>query len=128
MPFIKGKTGNPGGRPMGLAKVVRETVGAEGWVEIVRRMYLIATGDHGTALAKDEIAAAAWLSDRGFGKAQQSVDVTSAGQHVAPGTVVVQLPTEGMSDAELEAMRSTLEAAKADAPADEDDGDAREVH
>lgn len=121
MPFKPGKTGNPGGRPKGLAAIVRDTVGVEGWVEIARRMYAIATGDHAEASARDEIAAAAWLADRGYGKAQQALDVTTAGQAVTSGSVVVQLPTDGMSDDELAAMRKALEAAQPVALADEDD-------
>ncbi len=106
--FSPGQTGNPGGRPKGLARVVRETVGADGWVAIVRAMYGIAVDE--AEASRDRIAASAWLADRGFGKAQQAIDVTSDGQRVM--SAAVTLPVGSMSDGDLEMMRRTLEAAE----------------
>lgn len=64
--FEKGKSGNPGGRPKGLAKAVRDLVGADG-TELAKIMKSIAENEK--AKDSDRISAVAWLSDRGWGKA-----------------------------------------------------------
>lgn len=123
-PFPKGTSGNPGGRPRGLARLVRDTVGDTGWVEIVEEMRAIATGAHDDATARDQISAAAWLTDRGFGRPQQTVDVTSAGEKVGGGQVVVPLPVAEMSDEALANVRATLERATGGVLLDDDDPEA----
>lgn len=122
MTFVKGQTGNAGGRPKGLARLVRETIGDEGFVDIVREMFDIAVGANREAEPKDQIAAAKWLAERGYGRPHQSIDVTSDGKPVGSATVTVSLPTGQMTDAELAAMREALEKAGAP-PAPEDDGE-----
>lgn len=64
--FEPGKSGNPGGRPKGLAKRVREEVGDEG--ELVKLMLCIAY-DLKNESTRDRMDAVKWLSDRGWGKA-----------------------------------------------------------
>jgi hypothetical protein len=60
------QSGNPGGRPKGLAKAVRELVGEDGKA-LVELMYSIAMDPQ----RKDthRMRAAEWLGDRGWGKA-----------------------------------------------------------
>jgi hypothetical protein len=67
-------SGNPGGRPKGLARRVRELVGNDGH-EIVEFMFETMSNEQ--ARTADRLEAAAWLADRGFGKAVLSVDVNA---------------------------------------------------
>lgn len=56
---------NPGGRPKGLAKTVREMV-PEG--ELVQRFYDIWTGKLKGFSGREQIEAGKWLTDRGYGR------------------------------------------------------------
>ncbi|MET0937804.1 MAG: DUF5681 domain-containing protein [Gaiellaceae bacterium] len=69
--FTPGVSGNPGGRPKGLSRRVRELVGEDGH-EIAEYMFSVTT-DERTRTA-DRIEAAKWLADRGFGRAAIIVD------------------------------------------------------
>jgi hypothetical protein len=127
MAFTKGKSGNPGGRPRGLQKLVREMLGRRGWAAVVETQFKIATGafasDSKLGLqAREVTAAATWLADRGFGKPIQQTDVTSNGQTV--GGPVVVLDTETMSEDQLADIEARLEeAGAADAAGGEVDDD-----
>jgi len=70
--FLPGQSGNPGGRPRGLARRVRELVGDDG-DEIVRFMF--ETMRNSKARMADRIEAARWLGDRGFGRSVQPIDL-----------------------------------------------------
>jgi hypothetical protein len=65
-PFLPGQSGNPGGRPKGVARTVREVCGgsplrlAQGLLEIA---------EDPKARPRDRIAAYSELLDRGWGKA-----------------------------------------------------------
>lgn len=74
-PFPKGVSGNPGGRPKGLAKATRELVGEDGtklacfWLDIVE--------DDGAKTA-DRLEASRLLAERGWGKAPAFAPVEEA--------------------------------------------------
>jgi hypothetical protein len=67
-PFPRGVSGNPGGRPKGLARYVRELVGNDG-----RRIadFMLRVLDDETERTETRMQAAQWLADRGFGKPTQ---------------------------------------------------------
>ena len=77
-PFPKGVSGNPGGRPRGLAAYVRENT--DGGAEIVELMVSVMRGDvigGQVPRIRDRIDAATWLADRAFGKAVAQVETKS---------------------------------------------------
>ena len=77
-PFPKGMSGNPGGRPRGLAAYVRENT--NGGDEIVQLMVTIMRGDvigGQVPRIRDRMDAATWLADRAFGKAVAQVETKS---------------------------------------------------
>ncbi len=83
-PFPKGVSGNPGGRPKGLARYVRELVGDDG-----RRIadFMLEVLDDETERTETRLKAAGWLADRGFGKAPLTMEAASKGE---PKWIVVE--------------------------------------
>jgi len=69
--FVPGQSGNPGGRPKGLSRYVRELVGDDG-----RRIadYMVSVLEDEGERTETRMQAAQWLADRGFGKAAQPVE------------------------------------------------------
>ena len=65
-PFKPGQSGNPGGRPKGVATTVREVCGGS---PLVLAQVLLAIAENPRARDRDRIAAASVLLDRGWGKA-----------------------------------------------------------
>lgn len=63
--FAPGFSGNPGGRPKGLGRCVRELVGEDGG-GIADFMLEVMNNER--ARTADRIEAAKWLTDRGFGR------------------------------------------------------------
>lgn len=70
--FQPGQSGNPGGRPRGLTRRVRELVGQNG--ELICAFMVELMNDK-TARNADRIEAARWLGDRGFGRSVQPIDL-----------------------------------------------------
>ena len=82
-PFPKGVSGNPGGRPRGLAAYVRENTG-DG-KEMVDLMATIMRGETIDGIApriRDRMEAASWLADRAFGKPTTQIEATSRSMSV----------------------------------------------
>src|SRR5262245_12477117 len=79
---------NPGGRPRGLAALVREQTG-DG-LELVAFMLTIFRGKRKGASLKLRMEAAAWLADRGFGKATQLLEMSGPEQE--PLVIRIEYP------------------------------------
>ena len=71
-PFAPGMSGNPGGRPKGLARYVRELVGEDG-----RRVadFMFGVMEDERERTEVRMEAGRWLADRGFGRSHVPVDV-----------------------------------------------------
>jgi len=87
-PFKKGQSGNPNGRPKlpdlreAMAKVLAEEKDGMSALEaILKALRVKAT--------KGDVRAAQELLDRGFGKAKQSVDVTTNGESITGFTIEI---------------------------------------
>ena len=79
--FAKGVTGNPGGRPKGLAAYIREQT--NDGEDLVNKVMHILQHPNGKGLAaqKLQLECIQWLADRGFGKASQLVAHTGVISH-----------------------------------------------
>lgn len=75
--FKPGQSGNPGGRPKGLAAKAREATNdgqllIQFWLDVVAGKIKGATGS-------DKMRASALLAERGWGRPEEYVEVTGAG-------------------------------------------------
>ena len=87
-PFLPGKSGNPGGRPKGLAERVRQET--RDGAELVTFMLRVLRGRKQPT--RYRLEAAAWLADRGFGKALQQMELSGPGAE--PLTIRIEYAAE----------------------------------
>ena len=104
-PFLPGMSGNPGGRPKGLARYVRELVGDDGR-RVADFMVSVLEDEREPTLTRME--AARWLADRGFGRSHVPVEVKQPEQEE---TIIIESPIFSMVAAAKEAQERELEAA-----------------
>ena len=99
-PFAPGVSGNPGGRPKGLARYVRELVGDDG-----RRVadFMVAVLEDEHERTEVRMEAGRWLADRGFGRAHVPVD---AKQPEEPEQIIIMSPIASRLLEGLEAQRA----------------------
>jgi hypothetical protein len=85
--FPKGTSGNPGGRPKGLVRAIREqTNDGEALVHFVVEVF---RGKVDGVRLRDRLEAATWLADRGFGKPIQALEHSGTdGEPLIPLTVI----------------------------------------
>ena len=92
--FQPGNSANPGGRPKGLAELVRRET--KDGAELVRFMLGVLRGRKQPLRYRME--AAAWLADRGFGKVSQPI----TGEGGGPMRFTLMLAAAGAPGAEDE--------------------------
>lgn len=91
-PFAPGNSANPGGRPKGLAELVRRET--KDGAELVRFMLGVLRGRKQPL--RYRLEAAAWLADRGFGKALQQLELSGPGAE--PLTIRIEYATDANPD------------------------------
>ena len=86
-PWKKGQSGNPGGRPKGLSEAIRKRSGGDTGPKLIELYEAIAYANADWLAAHDyevptnleRMKAAEWLSDHGYGKAPQSIEIGGPG-------------------------------------------------
>ena len=92
--FAKGVTGNPGGRPKGLASSIRERTGnGEDLADKVLHILRHPKGK-GIEAQRLQLDCIQWLADRGFGRPVQGV--VHGGMKVEPWKALDHISTEDL--------------------------------
>lgn len=120
--FVKGTSGNPGGRPAGLERRLKEELAGDlpALIEVLREIALGKLNEktgkrtRSKASPKDRRQAADSLLDRILGRARQSVEVSTEGPSLLSEILGLTTAQRARRSAELEA--KTREAAEADEP------------
>jgi hypothetical protein len=96
IPWRRGQPSpNPGGRPKGLASLVREQT--RDGADLVE--FMLKLKENKRQPMRLRMEAVAWLADRGFGKALQQMELSGPGAE--PLTIRIEYP-EGSVDADAD--------------------------
>ena len=94
--FTPGVSGNPGGRPKGLSRRVRELGGEDG--EAIAK-YMLSVMNDERARTADRIEAGKWLANRGFGTAPLVIEAGVTPEQSVAGLLQQVLARGSASDA-----------------------------
>ena len=108
-PFPPGVSGNPGGRPKGLASRIREITNEGN--DLVDFVVSVFKGEHGGG-PKLRMEAATWLADRGFGRPAQAVDLRATVGGLEGGPVTTETTARELVLARLDAIAERLDGAR----------------
>ena len=108
-PFPPGVSGNPGGRPKGLASRIREITNEGN--DLVDFVVSVFKGEHGEA-ARLRLEAATWLADRGFGRPAQAVDLRATVGGLEGGPRMTETRAGELVEARIAAIAERLDGAR----------------